>query len=364
MKKNLYFIFAIVILLAAVASPTINCSLCGKPITGKYVKFDDGSVYCMDCMQKYPHCFKCGKPSNATTTIDGKVVCRDCLTTLPRCDFCNKPLVGNYITYPELNMKLCNECAATVPRCDICNKPDKDLITVGSKHICRSCYAKSDFCYICGEPIKGEFMWFDGDNTKKYCESCVRAYPQCASCGAPVGKYGKKLEDGRVLCPDCYKAGVFQAATVSAIKQRILDYLASEFSMTLNHKVRYTLQGQDFIKQKSNGALGDLNGLFYCRNSDFQIYVLYGLRKKDLYQVIPHEIAHAWAMENCRDYLTQEESEGFAQWIAYYTLRHFGYKDFSESLLKGDNVYARGLRLMMDIERRHGRTAVFDSLKN
>lgn len=362
MRKSLIVIIMSIIVLSAIAYAAITCSLCGKQITGKYVKFNDGSIYCTECLEYYPHCFNCGKPSKETTIIDGKVVCRDCLTRLPRCSFCNKPLVGDYITYPGLDLKLCSDCAVSVPRCDICNKPDKNLIKVGNHQICSTCYQKSDFCYICGEPIKGEFMWFDGDSTKKYCEACVGKYPQCASCGAPAGKYGRKLDDGRILCPDCYKAGRFNADDVSQIKQKILTYLEAEFGLTLQHKVKYSLQGQDFIKDKSNGALGDLNGLFYCRNDDYEIYVLYGLRTKDLYQVIPHETAHAWAMDNCREYLTQEESEGFAQWIAYYTLRHFGYKQFSESLIKGDNIYARGLRLMLDIERKGGRTAVFKSL--
>jgi hypothetical protein len=132
--------------------------------------------------------------------------------------------------------------------------------------------------------------------------------------------------------------------------------------MKLQHDIKYTLQGQNFIIDKSAGSSGDLNGLFYRHGNAYEIYVLYGLREKDLCQVIPHEIAHAWAAENCRDNLTLEESEGFAQWVAYYTLRHFGFKDFSNTLLKGDNEYARGLRMMLEIERKEGRRAVFQSL--
>ena len=78
--------------------------------------------------------------------------------------------------------------------------------------------------------------------------------------------------------------------------------------------------------------------------------------------MVSHEITHAWASENCRPDLTAEESEGFAQWIAYYTLIRFGFHDFGRTLTVGDNVYARGLRKMLEIEKRGGREAVFRSL--
>jgi len=132
--------------------------------------------------------------------------------------------------------------------------------------------------------------------------------------------------------------------------------------MSVNHKIRYTLQGQDFIKNQSDGISGDLNGLFYRQNDDLEIYVLYGLRKKVLYQAISHEIAHAWASENCRLNLTLEEAEGFAQWVAYYTLKHFHFTAFSQTLLEGDNVYSRGLKAMLKIEKEGGKEAVFKYL--
>ncbi len=69
----------------------------------------------------------------------------------------------------------------------------------------------------------------------------------------------------------------------------------------------------------------DINGLFYRKNDDFNVYVLYGLRKKDLIWVLAHEITHAWQAENCSDRLTTEEREGFAQWVAYHTALNFGY---------------------------------------
>jgi hypothetical protein len=313
-------------------------------------------------VERYAHCSICGKPSKTTMLVDGKNICPDCLVKLDRCSFCGRPLAGDYLNYPELNLKLCAECAKTVPRCDLCGKPDKNLIRAGSKLICKECYERSDFCYICGNPIQGEYVWFDGDSTKLYCQECVDKYPRCASCGAPSGPYSVKLDDGRILCRDCYNAGYFDPKQVSNVKEQVLSFLDLSMGMTVNHKIKYTLQGVDFIRQKSEGISGDLNGLFHRQGGSFEIFVLYGLRLRDLYQVIAHEIAHAWAAENCRDNLTLEEAEGFAQWIAYYSLKNFGYDNYANTLLKGDNEYARGLRIMLDIEQKGGGSAVFNSL--
>jgi len=316
----------------------------------------------MDCMNKKTRCSICGKPSNSAVLVDNKHICRSCLTGLKRCSFCNRPVTGDYLTFPELGLILCDQCSKNVPRCDICGKPDKNLIRAGDKYICRSCRHQSALCYTCGSPIEGEYSWFDSDSTKKYCHKCIVKYPRCSSCGAPAGKYSHKLDDGRILCRDCYREGYFDAQQVKAIKNKVLGFLKSGLNMTLNHKIRYTLQGQDFIKKESEGISGDLNGLFYRHNNDFEIYVLYGLRQKDLFQVISHEIGHAWASENCRADLTLEEAEGFAQWVAYYTLRHFNYTALGQTLMDSDTVYGVGLKLMLKIEKEGGREAVFKHL--
>ncbi len=362
MRKLSVIVLLVIIASAFSAEAKMTCEMCGKGISGRYVKYDDGSTYCMQCVQTYTKCAVCGKPSKSTVRVDGNDICRNCLIKLERCSFCGNPLTGTFYSYPDLSLKLCPGCNTKVPKCDMCGKPDLNLIRVGDNRICRDCFDKADYCRICGNPIQGEYMWFDGDSTRLYCQTCVDKYQKCSSCGAPSGRRAITLDDGRTLCRDCYNEGYFDASMVKHIKEQILTYLDDHLDMELNRDIRYTLQGQDFIVKKSEGLSGDLNGLFYRQGNIYEIYVLYGLRKKDLYQVVSHEIAHAWAADNCRDNLTLEEAEGFAQWVAYYTLKHFGYESFSRTLLKGDNEYARGLRMMLKIESKGGKSAVFAHL--
>ena len=133
--------------------------------------------------------------------------------------------------------------------------------------------------------------------------------------------------------------------------------------MTINHKVSYYLKGKDFLEKKSTGLAGDLNGLFYRENDQFSIYALYGLRRADYYQVVAHEIAHAWMTEYSVREVPLEINEGFAQWVAYKALGNFGYTEFRKKMLDGNSLYATGLRKMLDIENAGGQNSVFAYLK-
>lgn len=133
--------------------------------------------------------------------------------------------------------------------------------------------------------------------------------------------------------------------------------------MRITHRIAYSLQNVKFLEEKSKGIHGDLNGLFYRKGDNFNIYVLYGLRKKDLVGVLAHEMAHAWESENCKDDLSLEDLEGFAHWVAYHALSSLGYERHARNLSLGNNIYAEGLRKMLEREAKGGSRAVFDYIR-
>jgi hypothetical protein len=133
--------------------------------------------------------------------------------------------------------------------------------------------------------------------------------------------------------------------------------------MPVEHTVHFSLEDKAFIKTKANGIPGDLKGLFYRKGNNYNIYVLYGLREKDLIEVIAHEMAHAWQAENCRDDMPLEDQEGFSQWIGYKTLSGFGYEDFARLMTQGDTIYAKGLSKMLKMEQTGGKGAVLEFIK-
>ncbi len=281
-----------------------------------------------------------------------------------KCDLCGKTITGSYNHYSDIGINVCSQCEKTKPRCDKCQRPVNEPIRVGLALLCERCAAGIERCHSCGTALLRDYTYFEGDEALKFCSECVAKYPVCADCGAPSGPRGTKLNDGRYLCPDCRSVALFEPGLITPIKNQVLSYLDSGMGMRIEHDIKYSLQDKNFLKIKSKDMHGDLNGLFYRKGDDYNIYVLYGLRKKDLIGVLAHEITHAWQAENCSGNLELEDLEGFAQWVAYYALIYYDYERFAQTMLSGNSVYATGLRKMLEIEKRGGSKAVFDYIRS
>jgi hypothetical protein len=230
--------------------------------------------------------------------------------------------------------------------------------------LCDGCALKAERCYSCGDALLDSYRYFESDRSRKYCERCVSRYESCADCGAPSGPRGSGLDDGRCLCPDCRMEAIFDLSLITSIKLDVLEYLSKGLKMSVEHKIAYSIQDKPFLERKSEGLSKDINGLFYRSGHDFDIYVLYGLRKKDLIWVLAHEITHAWQAENCTDRLSIEDREGFAQWVAFRAALNSGYSQYAENMRSGESIYSSGLNRMIELEQHQGINAVFDYIKN
>ena len=209
-----------------------------------------------------------------------------------------------------------------------------------------------------------DYSFFEDDKTLKYCLSCTKRYPRCDDCGAPIGPDGTTLDDSRHLCPECRRIAYFEPGLVTPIKQKVFVFVTTAMGMPINHEIKFSLEDRNFLNKKATQIHGDLNGLFYRKGDDYNIYVLYGLREKDLITVIAHEMAHAWQAENCPDDIELEDQEGFAQWVAYKALNYYSLDNFSRLMVYGDTVYTKGLVKILEIEKKSGARGVFDYMKH
>ncbi len=368
MRGRHLFVFLIaLIIVVSLTSPAraaLNCDICGKEISGRYYVTARGQNICEDCHVRYPACASCGLVTKSSVRAGDRFYCVTCYSNLKRCDLCGEVITGAYNHYPAIGLTVCPQCERQKPKCDRCGMPANELIKVGSANLCSRCAPGADRCHSCGTALLSEYAFFEGDRSIKYCQQCVSKYPPCADCGAPSGPNATKLEDGRYLCPDCRGIAFFEARMVTPVKEQVLSFLEREMGMHISHEISYSLQDVKFLENKSRTTHGDLNGLFYRKGDDFDIYVLYGLRKKDLVAVLAHEMAHAWESENCRRDLPLEDLEGFAQWVAYHALMNLGYEGYARTLANGKNIYAEGLRRMLEIQARSGSRAVFDYIKS
>ena len=281
-----------------------------------------------------------------------------------KCDLCGKAITGSFNFYPDTGINVCSQCAQSKPKCESCQRPVNKLLQVGLARLCERCASNVEKCHSCGTALLRDYNYFEGNEALKYCSGCVARYPICSDCGAPSGPHATKLNDGRYLCPDCRSLALFEPGLVTPIKKQVISYLDSKMGIRIKHDIKYSLQDKDFLKTKSKNTHDDLNALFYRKGDDYNIYVLYGLRGKDLIGAIAHEITHAWQAENCGNNLQLENLEGFAQWVAYHTLLYFGYEQFAKNMRLGSSVYANGLRKMLEIEKHRGSRAVFDYIKS
>jgi recombinational DNA repair protein (RecF pathway) len=342
------------------AHASINCDLCGKAISGPYYKLSDGRIICQDCRESIAVCDQCGQLTTSVINVDGRNYCSSCYAKLERCGLCGKPISGNFMYYPALNLKVCDKCEREKPKCERCGVPTNSPIKLGNAILCGRCAATIERCHSCGEPLLKDYSFFEGNEALKYCLECTRKYPRCDDCGAPSGPYGTALDDGRYLCPECRKVALFEPGLVASIKARVEGFLEGSMGMKITHEISFSLKDKNFLKTKAKNIHGDLNGLFYRKGEAYFIYVLYGLREKDLISVLAHEMAHAWQSEKCSEKLALEDTEGFAQWVAFKALYSYDNGDFAQLMLKADNIYSKGLVKMLAIEKTSGPKGVFD----
>jgi len=345
------------------ATASTKCDLCGNEISGTYYQISDGRIFCNNCWTSNKICDLCGQLTRTVINSDGHDYCSSCYAKLERCTLCGNVISGSYVRYPAVNLVVCDRCERERPRCDKCGVPMVSESRLGTALLCDRCARDMEFCHSCGEPLLKDYSFFEGNELIKFCFQCTGKYPKCGDCGAPSGPFGTKLDDGRYLCPDCRKIAYFEPEHVLPIKTRVEKFLSTIMGISMRHKLSISLERKSFLETKAKNIHGDLNGLFYRNGDKYYVYVLYGLREKDLLSVLAHELTHAWQAENCSENLPLEDVEGFAQWVAFKTLNHHNYSEFAQLMLETDNIYSRGLRNMLSIEKTKDTKGVFDYIK-
>jgi hypothetical protein len=222
-------------------------------------------------------------------------------------------------------------------------------------------------CLICGNRIRRRYWTINGFGP--YCEKCRLIRPACDICGAPLGKEYWTLSDGRVFCDRCHDTGVFSLDVARAIYEESKTVIARTLRLRLNISTALVLVDRDqlneiILKQSGNDHDLDLDntmGIYTRSGLKRGIYVQSGLPRSLFLQVAAHEYAHAWQGENCPLLRDECFREGFAEWVAYKVLNHYGYQDQTQKMLKGNNVYSEGLKWMLQLESSSGIDGILET---
>jgi len=284
--------------------------------------------------------------------------------------------------------------------------------------VCTTCAQSGSYCLACGQPIKGTYLEFDGIGP--YCQACCRDRPACGLCSAPLTDQQWQLSDGRVMCAPCYSTAIFAPGDAVALYEEMKTAVINVLGLRLNVPTGLALvdrnQLADVIRQQtmplppsprsnrlqarssrplqntdqvqSSGAGNDamvgkpgdvpslslLNGadeldpqrtlgIYARRGMRRAIYVQTGLPRILFLQVAAHEYAHAWQGENCPILHRALVHEGFAEWVAYRVLEHYGYKRGRELMLARTDIYGQGLRWALEVEGRQGLAGLIDACR-
>ena len=301
-----------------------------------------------------------------------------------KCGQCGKTIGAGQNYYRIKDKNYCSRSCAdkslehTLPQCSVCSKRIRgSYITSNNKIFCsRKCYeSQLPQCTICGKrSAEGALA---ADNSFFACPDCLRK-PRCFACQIPTD--GKKLPDGRVICPKCSESAVSDENTAHDCFRIVRNELKYKLGFGTDHPIRFSLIDQETLHQKSRGESGVVTeqGLFEYRaemekvvtrnllgrkisekeektSEQFNIYVLEGLPKERMEYVIAHELGHDWQMAKFPGIRDMAVKEGFAEYIGWlYNRLHK--RDYLNKRIEAntDPVYGQGFRLIKSVADKEG----------
>ena len=322
------------------AAGKIICTVCQKPITGRY-HMVDGRPYCPrpGCYSSiFPECAECGRRVGANYIRMGdKAFCGEaCLIrSLPVCSVCHKRIRGAY--------KVLNGKPYCGPAC-----MDK---AVGK-------------CERCGVPLYQSVVI----NGHKFCLKCAEK-PVCWGCRLPKPLV-KKLGDGRSLCADCDRGAVLSPAKAEELyrtaryEQKRITGVVSPTTPPLR------LVDQDVLKAsapetadtdaaqwgvyrrevtiRSQRKMMSKRTVTQTVGVNEQVLILRGLSRKNFIATAAHELTHDLLAENFPDIPGKAPNwvqEGMCQYVAAgVCLMNGWFKELKAIETAPDNDYGEGYR--------------------
>ena len=250
------------------------------------------------------------------------------------CDWCGKRISSNASFLRTEDKVFCSEkcfnayAESLLPVCDVCGRRFHEGFTSDGKNFCSKACLETTFheCSHCHRREPKGFIIGDDVFICDYCKSL----PACASCQMPLDKFAKDLGDGRSICRDCARDGIFSQAEMDATMKTLRQQLADKFKMSTDHAIQYELCNRDVLRKETSGSGEHELGLFvFLRNTltffnrpihnkdEFRILILNGLPPDFFRGVGAHELAHDWMQENLPHIEDPQMREGFAEFVSW-----------------------------------------------
>ena len=282
------------------------------------------------------------------------------------CQLCGRRIPRDSVLYRHPRwaegkyLRVCSECDRKKPRCARCAIP---IQAASSGELCVTCQASAPRCLTCGRAIAGRY--YEINDKGPYCADCHHNRPICDTCGAPLGDAQWRLSDGRIACGDCHATAIYEQPAAVQEYEHITNRVCGLLGLSLNIATPVVLvdrnQLADVASQQNlpeAASLDRMLGLYARLGMRRGIYMQTGLPRSLFIQVAAHEYAHAWQGENCPLLNDPLVREGFAEWVAYKTLEHYGLEKQRARMLQRADLYGEGLKWAAAVEKAGGAPAV------
>ena len=305
-------------------------------------------------------------------------------TRAPFCHLCGRRVSGRYVRY-ETGLTVCAACEASRPRCHRCNVPlGDDIIAAQARssgpRLCVACQKAAARCSCCGQAIIGTFYTFEellpSAEARRFCSNCVQRGPACDLCRAPVLANARPLADGQWRCALCASDMVMGQGPTRAIFSEAVVAFNRVTGSPLRETPDLRVVGRremNAVRQRHSAASPDTTpdsaghhvlGYYLRANGHGTVYVEMGLPRALLLGTLAHELGHAWQTEHNPKVSDPLLCEGFAEWAAHRVLVDASEQTLAARATRRDDIYGRGLRHFLKLEASHGRPAVLKAIES
>jgi Protein DA1 len=217
--------------------------------------------------------------------------------------------------------------------------------------------AEAESCAVCGQPLTGEFYWFQSpalESKQSLCKACSQLPNHCAVCKIPLKSRFRKLEDGRLLCERHGREAILDervALRTFEDMKRVLFPILNGHGALPDRNITVRLvdaRAMAILYQGKAAPTDNAETLGLTRSTrrgnqfDHKIYLMNGLGPARLTAIAAHEYTHAWLQENLPPdrRIDRNTEEGFCELVAFQVMAKQGNEVEKKVILH--NAYTKG----------------------
>ena len=304
------------------AGKYLYCSVCGKRITGQYIKAD-GRIFCSQCcLDKIkPKCCVCGRPATIKTST-GKYYCSEqCL---------------------KKSWPVCSNCGRHVPS-GIKRGPY-------GVFLCKACAAKPK-CFCCGMPASGKLH--DG---RYICKTCERTAVMTQEKALTISREVRKLMKDKLGIYTDHELSFALVDQKQLKAKKPVDDGAKELGIFRYEK---TVETTKTVKKLNGRKITDVKS--EVKSETYSIYYLYGIPENRFREVAAHEIAHDWMQAYYPNISDLKIKEGWAEYVASLVNNLYGRVYMNKRMeLNKNKIYGDGYRMIKNYVKKYGMKGLLD----